>query len=325
MNVALIYSLVDYMIKNNGAVSRRGSGSLLHPLVALLNVGELDTLILGKRDESLLALTDNEKVANAGGEGVAVGVAHVGDVERTGVLLDMREVADATDVVAAGDVDKRVLLEFNNLVDLSGLEVVLRLINKGKWRPYLDRVTFLDVGVRVAESAPVVSNDIRNLVLANGTADDLANLERGVAGVDFLSLEAALDIDQHAEVLASLLDGHDVLEAQGELVVATDLVVNLDESFLVLNDLHGLLVGHGELQPLAEEDAHGDALTQLVGALAGAGGVDAGQLLQHPVFGRKHALKVLLRSTGLHGQPDRHLPYSTKILIININLPSIIN
>lgn len=45
-----------------------GSTELLKTLVALLDDGELDTAGLGERDLGLVALTEEENVADAGGE-----------------------------------------------------------------------------------------------------------------------------------------------------------------------------------------------------------------------------------------------------------------
>lgn len=86
--------------------------------------------------------------------------------------------------------------------------------------------------------------------------------------------EAALDIVEDAEVLARLLDRHDVHEAEGEGVVGADLAVDLDQA--LLDDGRDLAAGEGELQAVAQEDRHREALAELVGSGRGAGGLEGG-------------------------------------------------
>lgn len=93
--------------------------------VPLGNKGELDTVVLGQLDEGFLALADREDVGEAGGEGVALSVSDVDDLVGTGVLLNVHEGADTTDVVSADDHDKGSVFEFNNAIDLASLKVKL--------------------------------------------------------------------------------------------------------------------------------------------------------------------------------------------------------
>lgn len=95
-------------------------------LGGLLDEGEADTLVLGEADESLLAGAHAENVGETGGEGVAAAVTHVGDLVGTGVVLDVLEDTDATDVVSAGHEDGGAVLELDEAVDLTGLKVVLQ-------------------------------------------------------------------------------------------------------------------------------------------------------------------------------------------------------
>jgi hypothetical protein len=56
---------------------------------------------------------------------LASGVSNVSDVEGAGVLLDVGEDSDSSDGVSLGDVDVGALLELEDGVDVSGLEVEL--------------------------------------------------------------------------------------------------------------------------------------------------------------------------------------------------------
>lgn len=93
--------------------------------VPLGNEGESDTASLGQLDEGFLALADGEDVGDAGGEGGALSVSDVDDLVGTGVLLNVHEGADTTNVVSANDHDKGVVFEFNNAIDLASLKVKL--------------------------------------------------------------------------------------------------------------------------------------------------------------------------------------------------------
>lgn len=54
-----------------------------------------------------------------------MGILDVGNFVGTGVVLDVLEDTDTTDIVSALDEDRGSVLEFDESVDLVGLEVVL--------------------------------------------------------------------------------------------------------------------------------------------------------------------------------------------------------
>lgn len=82
-----------------------GSGDVADAGVTLLDKGESDTLASGEGDLGVLAGTDGEDVRKTGGEVVAGGVLNVGDLVRTGVVLDVLEDSNTTDVVTASAED----------------------------------------------------------------------------------------------------------------------------------------------------------------------------------------------------------------------------
>ena len=72
-------------------------------LVSFLDEGELDTSSGEETDDWFLAFTDNEHIVNSSGEMVLVGVLNVGNIEGTGVLLDVLENTYSTNIVTSND------------------------------------------------------------------------------------------------------------------------------------------------------------------------------------------------------------------------------
>lgn len=191
---------------------------------------------------------------------------------------------------------------------------------------YLDDVLFLDVGVGVADGSSVVGDDVGDLVLSGGLPLYGAELEAGLAGVDLVGLVASLGVVEDSEVLSGLLNANNVHDAEREAGVSPDFVVNLDQSFLILNDLYGFLSAERVPQSVSEEDAQGDAFSSLVGPGRGSRCPDAAKLVKHPVGGSCHSLLMLLRSTRLHTKVSHSftgrklsLPFSLLRYILIIN------
>ncbi len=78
---------------------------MLDTLVAFLNKAESDTLASGEGDHCVFAGTDGEDVRKTGGEGVAGRVLNVGDLVRSGVVLDVLKNSNTTDVVTTSAED----------------------------------------------------------------------------------------------------------------------------------------------------------------------------------------------------------------------------
>lgn len=94
--------------------------------VSLLNESLFETISLGKLDERLLALTDDEDVGQTGGEGLTLRVLDVDNLVGTRVVLDMHESTNTTDVISSEDEDGGAVLEFDDTVDFTGLKVQLK-------------------------------------------------------------------------------------------------------------------------------------------------------------------------------------------------------
>ena len=123
----------------------------------------------------------------------------------------------------------------------------------------------LDVGVRIPDGSAVVSDNIGNLVLAHRLTLDGAELESGLLSVDLVSLVATLGIEEDSEVLFSLGNANDVHDAEGEAGISSDFVVNLDQTFLIPNDLNGLLTSESVVESVSEENSQRDAFSSFVG------------------------------------------------------------
>jgi hypothetical protein len=98
---------------------------LLESEVSFLNEAELDAASGEEGDDWLLAFSDDEHVGWTGGEVVAIDVLDVSDVEAAGVLFDVLENTNTTDVVTSDDEDLSTVLILNEALDFSWLKVQL--------------------------------------------------------------------------------------------------------------------------------------------------------------------------------------------------------
>ena len=114
---------------------------------------------------------------------------------------------------------------------------------------------FLDFWVGVSDGSTVVSHDVRHFVASHGLPDDFAELEVGFLIVDLVSLEAALGVNQHSEVLTSFINANDVHHSERVAGIPPDFVVNLDHALFVSHDGHALLGVNCVVKSVFEEDA----------------------------------------------------------------------
>jgi hypothetical protein len=162
----------------------------------------------------------------------------------------------------------------------------------------LDGVVHTDVGVGEADGAAVVGRDEGDSTHANLEAANTAQFvlkkekellikvfvllfvlnemkkERnkreinqkylGLISTNVVDGVSSLGVIEESVVLVGCLDGNDVHESSGESGVSSDLAVDLDESLL---DDHGdLTSSECVFESVAQQDHHGEALTQFVGA-----------------------------------------------------------
>ena len=102
----------------------------------------------------------------------------------------------------------------------------------------------------------------------------------------------ALDVEDETEVLAGLVDLHNIHESSGELGIGTDFAVNLDEP--LLQDGLDLLAGQSVLETISQENSQRHGFTTTVRSRVGASSVHTTQLVQHPGLGRCQALHMFL-------------------------------
>ncbi len=96
---------------------------------------------------------------------MVAGILDVDDIKATGVLLSRLDNTNTTNVFTSNDHALVSRLEFDELEDLSALQIKL------------DGVVDIDGGIRVAEGAAVVRNNEGDSLGTNGALLDLQKLE----------------------------------------------------------------------------------------------------------------------------------------------------
>jgi len=210
--------------------------------ISLFDKSELETVTLWQGDEWVLAFTDNENVSDTGGERVAPGVLDVSNVEGTWMLLDRLEDTNSTNVVTTGEVNGCTIDKLNNTGDFTSSEVNLESIH------------LANVWMWESEGPSVVSGNVWDLLLANVLLLDLAKLETGFFGINFVWIESSFGINQNSEELISFFNSNNVHMTKGESVISSDLIINLDNSFFLFTNLQAFLTTQGVLKPLSEQD-----------------------------------------------------------------------
>ena len=85
---------------------------------------KIQTVVLAEGNEGLLlGSTNNENIANSGGEGFSVGVFDMGDIEGSGVLVNGGQGSHTANIVSRLDVNSHTQLEGAHFGDLIFLQV----------------------------------------------------------------------------------------------------------------------------------------------------------------------------------------------------------
>lgn len=193
--MSLFYFLPRISGSSSFVFSLLASGLLLG---SLLDNGETDTSTTGKGNKSLLTLSNGEDILNASGEGVTSKILNGDDGVVTRVLLDVLDDTDTTQVATRGDHGEVTNSELNVVSDLASLEADL------------EGIVNLDIGVRVADGAAIVSANEGNTSGTNLGGFDLAELVAGLLRLDAVKSKSALDVVQKAELLVGLVDGDNI-------------------------------------------------------------------------------------------------------------------
>lgn len=80
-----------------------------------------------------------------------------------------------------------------------------------------------------------------------------------------MSLVSALNVVEDSEMFSGLVDGEDIHEAARESSVSSDSVVDLDETFSILDDFLDLSSVESVSESVLENKAERDAFSELVG------------------------------------------------------------
>ena len=122
------------------------------------------------------------------------------DIEATDVLLAVNDDTRSTHVTTAGDHNNITGIEFDEIGDLILLDIEF------------DRVVDPNGRVWVADSSPVVCNNVWNTLRTNGHFSYLEKLVAGLLGCDPVDGETTLNIVKKTEVFTGLFNRNDIWE-----------------------------------------------------------------------------------------------------------------
>ena len=168
-----------------------------------------------------------------------MGILDVDDIVASQMVLDVDDLSDSADVVTSSDVGKMsglVFVPFNN-------GVLFKIEFHG--------ISLVDFRVGETDGSGVVGNDIGNFVGSNSLGFDLEKFEFGFSFFDLGEGESSLDVVEKTIALVGLGDGDDVHNTDGELDVPSELIINLDAGFLVLDDEVCFSAIEGELEVIS--------------------------------------------------------------------------
>lgn len=171
---------------------------LLLSHLLLLDDAELHSVALRQRHHGLVALADDEHVAQTGGELVTRRIANVHNIEGSEVSVTMDDHSHTTNVVSLRDEAQVAHLELHMADHLVRLQI------------HLHGVVHLHGGVREADRASIVSHDERDLLARQLALHNLAQLVLSLVLVDAVKDEAALHVVQQTETVGRTLQSHHI-------------------------------------------------------------------------------------------------------------------
>ena len=120
------------------------------------------------------------------------------DIEATDVLLTVSDDTSTTHVTSTSDDHDIASVKLDEISNLALLEVET------------NSVFDLDQRIGVTDGATVMGNNVGDTLVADGDLADLEELVGGFLRGDAVDGETTLDVVKQTEVLAGLLDGHNV-------------------------------------------------------------------------------------------------------------------
>jgi hypothetical protein len=121
----------------------------------------MQALLLGQCNDGFLAIADDEDVGLSSSESLSVGVLDVDDVIASNMPLDMNDLTNSTDIVAASDEASVSDIVLDPVGDFVVNEAVL------------DGVTLFDLGMGESDGTSIVCHDVGDLVWAYSPSFDL--------------------------------------------------------------------------------------------------------------------------------------------------------
>lgn len=200
------------------------------------------------------------------------------DIERTLMLFDVLDDTDSTDVVTVLDV-----------TDVTGFQV-RESFNLVVGEVVLEGITDLDFRVGESDGSGVVGNDVGDLVGTNSLSGDLQEFVLSFFLVEGLEDESTLGVVEDSEGLVGLFDSDDVHKTSGETLVSSDLVVNQDVLFLIVEDEGNISTVQGVVKSFLEQDGERETFSKLVRTLRRSGSPSTTQLVKHPRLGSVDSL-----------------------------------
>ena len=161
---------------------------------------------------------------------------------------------------------------------------IIVLILKKLLGTYLDWVVDLDIWVLEPEGSTVVGDDVRNLWLTNEFLDNFAELELSLLSLNSVWLESSLDVEENSEMFISLFNSNNVHHSEWESWISSELSINLNQTFFVLNDLSSFVSRESVLQSLLQKNAKRDAYSSLVWTSRWLGAINTVQFTEIPML-----------------------------------------
>jgi hypothetical protein len=215
---------------------------------------------------------------------MSLGIPDMDDVESSLMSFRVADSSDPACVLSSRDHDEVAAFQPEELADFVGGQVEL------------DGVVDSDVGVRVADRAAVVRNEVRHVVRRHQSALHLAKLVLRLFCVDRVQQETTLDVVQQAIVLVRRMNRQHVLEARRERGICARLAVHTHVSALLFHDHRRLALRQGHLQAVPQTNHQGKAFTTLVRTGGGSWSPSSTHLPEHPVVRSVHPFKMFLRT-----------------------------
>jgi len=148
----------------------------------------------------------------------------VNDIERTGMLFDVGDDTNPTDIVTTYDVRYITHFEFGEIGDFILNQVVL------------DGIVDLDFRVGESDGSSIMGYDVRDPVGSQSLLNDLTELELSFFFLQGSKDETSLGVIENSEFLVGLFNGDNVHNTGGESDITSGLVINLNVSFTVSKD-----------------------------------------------------------------------------------------